>query len=287
MSTATAEPLDTASFEFVRKLVLDRSSIALEATKSYLVESRLAPVARQHGLGSTRELIAALQRAANGPLHDLVVDAMTTNETSFFRDVHPFDALRTQLLPELLPKRAPRKTLNVWSAACSSGQEPYSVAILLREHFPQLSAWTVKIHATDLSREMLRKAAKGEYNQLEVNRGLPANCLVKYFERDGLRWTIKRELRDTVTFAQLNLTDSWSQLPQMDVIFMRNVLIYFTAETKRQILAKVHRQLAPDGALFLGGAETTLGLNERFQRISHGKTTIYRPEGAGSPAAAK
>lgn len=281
MSIATApSTIDTASFEYVRKLVLDRSSIALESTKGYLVESRLTPLARKQGLANVGELVAVLRRTPYGQLHDQVVDAMTTNETSFFRDLAPFEVLKTSILPELIGRRSTRRALNIWSAACSSGQEMYTIAIVLREHFPQLATWKVRIFATDLCQEMLQRAAAGVYSQAEVNRGLPAPYLVKYFERNGLQWIAKPELRQMMTVQRLNLTESWAAVPTMDVVFMRNVLIYFVPETKKLILGKVHRQLASDGTLLLGGAETTLGLDDRFARVPSGKTTIYRPSAA-------
>jgi chemotaxis protein methyltransferase CheR len=280
MSTASTASLDARSFEFVRRLVLERCSIALEETKGYLVESRLAPLAKSHGMASVSDLVWRLQSTPHSPLHEQVVDAMTTNETSFFRDVHPFDTLKATILPELIERRASRRTLNIWSAACSSGQEPYTIAIIVRDHFPQLSDWNVKIFASDFSHKMLERAASGVYSQVEVNRGLPATALVKHFQREGLNWVVKAETRNLVKFLRLNLTESWSMLPTMDLVFMRNVLIYFTSQTKRLILEKVHRQLARDGTLLLGGAETTLGLCDHFERVSVGKTTLYRPLGA-------
>ncbi len=281
MSTVSPASLDMLSFEYVRRLVLERSSIALEDTKGYLVESRLAPLAKRHGMASVRDLVGQLRSTPHGILHEQVVDAMTTNETSFFRDIHPFEALKTDVLPELIDRRSSRRTLNVWSAACSSGQEPYTIAIILRDHFPQLNDWSVNIFASDLSQEMLERAASGVYSQVEVNRGLPATSLVKHFQREGLNWVVRPETRKLVKFLRLNLTESWSTLPTMDLVFMRNVLIYFTPQTKRLILDKVHRQLARDGTLLLGGAETTLGLCDQFDRISAGKTTLYRPTGCG------
>jgi len=273
-STAT---LDTPSFEYVRQLVLDKSSIALEATKGYLVESRLSPLARKAGLPDVNSLVTQLRRTPHGELHELVVDAMTTNETSFFRDIHPFETLRTSILPELIERRGTRRSLSIWSAACSSGQEPYTICMVLRDHFPQLATWNVKVYATDLSQEMVQRASSGTYSQAEVNRGMPAACLVKHFDRQGLNWVVKPDVRKMIDFSRLNLTESWSRLPPMDVIFMRNVLIYFTAETKKQILSSVHRKLTTDGSLFLGGAETTLGLHDQFNRVAVGKTTVYRP----------
>lgn len=287
MSTATAVNIDGPSFDFVCKLVLDRSAIALEPTKGYLVESRLLPLARKHGLINVRDLVSQLRRTPYGALHDQVVDAMTTNETSFFRDLHPFESLRTTILPDLIELRSSRRTIQIWSAACSSGQEPYSLALLIREHFPQVASWTVKIHATDLSHEMLTRAAAGRFSQAEVNRGLPAPLLVKHFERDGLDWVVKPAIRQMISFQRLNLIENWATLPTMDIICMRNVLIYFTPDTKRQILKKVHRQLAKDGTLLLGGAETTLGLHDQFDRVSLGKSTVYRHSAAVAPTATR
>ncbi|MCU0880050.1 MAG: protein-glutamate O-methyltransferase CheR [Pirellulaceae bacterium] len=277
MTTLAATPaLDSLSFEYVRKLVLERSAIALETGKGYLVESRLMPIARAHGHGTLSAFIESLRRQPHGILHTQVVEAMTTNETSFFRDIHPFDALRTIVLPELVSARSAAKKLNLWSAACSTGQEPYSIAILLAEHFPALSDWTVNIYATDLSQQVLDRAQAGQFTQLEANRGLPAALLVKYFDKVGLHWHIKPAIKRRVRFLQANLIEPWPMLPAMDVIFMRNVLIYFTPETKRQILSKVRGQLAAGGTLFLGGAETTLGIDDAWRRVNHGKTSTYR-----------
>jgi chemotaxis protein methyltransferase CheR len=284
MSVATAPSIDAASFEYVRKLVLDHSAIALESTKGYLVESRLAPLVRQRGLDNLQELISRLRRTPYGELHEQVVEAMATNETSFFRDIRMFETLQTAVVPELVARRSARHALTIWSAACSSGQEAYSIAMLLREHFPQLASWNVKILATDLSREMIRRAAAGSYTQAEVNRGLPATYLVKYFQWTGVHWLVKPEVRQSITFLRHNLTGDWGELPVMDLIFMRNVLIYFAADSKRVILNKVHRQLAGDGTLLLGGAESSLGSHEHFDRVPCGKTTIFRHAAVSTPA---
>jgi chemotaxis protein methyltransferase CheR len=268
--------LDPSSFDYVRQLVLDASAIALEASKGYLVESRLMPLAREYGHQTVREFVSDLRARPAGPLHARVVEAMTTNETSFFRDLHPFEALRTTILPELIAARAATRTLNLWSAACSSGQEPYTIAILLAEHFPELADWKVNLYASDLSQQMLDRAKSASYTQLEANRGLPAALLVKYFQKVGLHWQLKPEIRQRVRFLKANLIEPWPILPTMDVIFLRNVLIYFTPETKRQILASAKRQLATDGTLFLGGAETTLGIDDGWRRFNHGKSSTYR-----------
>jgi chemotaxis protein methyltransferase CheR len=274
--TAASATLDQPTFDFVRKLVQDSSAITLESGKEYLVESRLMPLAKLHGLASLKDMVAQLKAKPLGTLHTQVVEAMTTNETTFFRDIHPFEALKTTVVPELIAARAARRTLNIWSAACSSGQEPYTIAMLLMENFPVLRDWNVQIVATDLSQQMVDRARQGLFTQLEVNRGLPAQLLVKYFQRAGLSWQIKPEVSRWLKFQKANLIDPWPALPTMDIVFMRNVLIYFTPDTKRTLLGKLKKQLAPDGTLFLGGAETTLGIDDGWKRVNHGKTSTYR-----------
>jgi chemotaxis protein methyltransferase CheR len=268
--------IDASEFDYIRRLVLDQSAIVLEEEKLYLVESRLLPLARREGFDSISSLVDRLATRRFDGLHRKVVEAMTTNETSFFRDFHPFEALRKSILPGLLVKRDASKELNFWSAACSSGQEPYSLAILLQENFPQLSAWEVRIIATELSAEMLARAREGLYSQLEVNRGLPAHLLVKYFRQQGSDWQIREDLRGRVDFQILNLAEPWALVPPMDVILMRNVLIYFGVETKKTILGRVRQLLRPDGFLFLGGAETTFNLDDAFERVQFDRTICYR-----------
>ena len=201
---------------------------------------------------------------------------MLTTETSFFRDIPFFEALRKSVLPNLLEKRSTEKKLNLWCAACSSGQEPYSIAILLREHFPTLASWTLTFIASDLSTEMLARAQEGRYSQFEVSRGLPTALLIKYYQQQGPTWQIKEEIRRMVEFRQINLIAAWSSLPDMDIIFMRNVLIYFDTKTRKAILGKVRRSLKPDGYLFLGSAETTTNLDDTFENIQIDKTMVYR-----------
>jgi chemotaxis protein methyltransferase CheR len=276
----TTVALDQPTFDYVRKLVHDRSAIALEANKDYLVESRLLPLARQKGMSSLAELVAKLRSSPPGDLHTEVVEAMTTNETSFFRDIHPFDALRKEIFPPLIAARSAVRAITIWSAASSTGQEAYTIALLLADYFPELRDWNIRIIGSDLSQQVLEKAERGEYTQLEVNRGLPAAMLVKHFEKVGLHWRVKPDLKRRVRFQRVNLIDPWPGLPIFDIVFLRNVLIYFTPDTKRQILGKVRQRLAHDGTLFLGGAETTLGIDESWERISHGKTSSYRPNGA-------
>ena len=275
--------ISPSDFNYIRDLVRRYSAIALEADKAYLVETRLAPLARLAGFASLQELIASLRtQTPTHPLYRQVVEAITTHETSFFRDLHPFDALRTTVLPELLAKRR-SLNLTIWCAACSSGQEPYSVAMLVREHFPALVNHRVRIIATDLSGAILDRAREGLYSQIEVNRGLPAVLLTKYFDKQGLHWRIRSEIRRMVEFQQHNLAESWPPIPPLDVVFMRNVLIYFDVDTKKAILAKIRQVLKPDGYLFLGSSETTLNLDAAFEPISMGKSLCYQLRQAKTP----
>ena len=269
--------LDANSFNFVSSFIREKSAIVLEPSKAYLVESRLSPIARENGMSSVAELVNALRRPGNRDLSRQVVDAMTTNETSFFRDLHPFEALKSHVIPELMEKRAKERTLNIWSNACSSGQEVYTIAMILRESFPALAGWRVRLIASDLSSAILRKAQEGLFNQTEVNRGLPMPLLLKYFSKVGLQWQIREDIRKMVEFREVNLVETWPMLPTMDIVFLRNVLIYFSPETKATILNKVQRIMRADGSLFLGGAETTMNLDTNFIRVPVGKAICYRP----------
>lgn len=272
--TATTLTPDTVSF--VCSMVRDRSAIELEASKSYLIEARLLPLAKQHGFASTNDFIKDVRLKRHVDVERRLVEAMTTNETSFYRDIHPFTALRTTILPELRTRQAAQRTLNVWSAACSTGQELYSVAMLVREHFPDFATWTVQLVGTDLSEDVLDRARSGKYSQVEMNRGLPAPLLMKYFERDGMTWQLRPELRAMAMFTKLNLIERWPPLPKMDVVFLRNVLIYFSPDTKREILRKVRQVMAPHSVLFLGAAETTIGLDDSFARVEAERSIFYR-----------
>ena len=271
---ATAIPSDALSY--VCTLVRDRSAIELEASKSYLIEARLTPLAKQHGFASPAELIQGVRSRRHPDLERRVVEAMTTNETSFFRDKHPFDALREHVLPQIATTNASRRTLNIWSAACSTGQELYSVAMLLREHFPAMLSWKVQLVGTDLSDDVLERARLGRFSQIEVNRGLPANLLMKYFQRDGMQWRLSPELPAAAKFMKMNLIQSWPTLPTFDVVFLRNVLIYFAPETKKAILQNIRKVMAPGAVLFLGAAETTMGLDASFEREQVGNGVFYR-----------
>jgi chemotaxis protein methyltransferase CheR len=274
-------PISANDFDYIRKLVKERSAIVLDAGKEYLVESRLFPLLHQGGFASIEELIGKLRAQSFNCLHQKVIEAMTTNETSFFRDLHPFEALKQVVLPDLIKKRAVEKTLNLWCAASSSGQEPYSMVMLLRESFASLFAsWAVKYIASDISQDMLFRCREGIYTQLEINRGLPAAYLVKYFQRMGMQWQIKEDLRKSIDFREINLANPWPNMPRMDIVMMRNVLIYFDVETKKNILGKVRQLLKPDGYLFLGAAETTLNLDEAFERVQFAQSGCYRLRGA-------
>ncbi len=268
--------LAAADFAFVRDLVQKRSAIVLDSGKEYLVESRLLPVARAAGESSVADLIYALRRTKSEKLSSQIIEAMTTNETSWFRDAHPYTAMSRTILPELLESRAKERQLDIWSAACSTGQEAYTIAMLASEAIAGRGAWRIRITATDLSTEMVARTKAGTYSQLEVNRGLPATKLVRHFERAGTMWQVKSELREMVSARQMNLAAPFTAIPTCDVIFLRNVLIYFDLPTKRAVLDRVRRVLRPDGYLFLGGAETTLNVHEGFERIQIDRATVYK-----------
>lgn len=268
--------ITAVDFEYVRKLVRERSAIVLEEGKQYLVESRLSMLARREGLASIQEVLGQMRAAPMGPLHRKVVEAMTTNESSFFRDVNPYNALRLTVLPELLRLRATERSLRIWSCACSSGQEPYSIAMLLQESFPTLASWKVQLTATDLSSEMVARAKAGLFSQLEINRGLPAALLVKYFEQSGMEWQIRDSLRRSIDFRELNLAGPWTGVGLADIVMLRNVLIYFGMDTKRQILNKVRQVLRPGGILFLGTAETTMNLDDEYELLRTDGASYYR-----------
>lgn len=273
-------PFAAADSAFLRQLVRLRSGIVLGEDKEYLLESRLMPLVRAHAFPGLDDLVRQVRAEPAGPLARQVVEAMATNETYFFRDVHPFECLRRLVLPELLVRRAEAKRLDLWCAAAATGQEPYSVAMLLREHFPQLAAWQVRFLASDLSQEALRRAREGRFTQLEVNRGLPAPLLVRHFAKDGLDWRIHDDFRRMVEFRELNLIEELPLAGQFDVILLRNVLIYFDLETKRAVLARCRRLLRPDGYLFLSGAETTLNIDGAFVRVDFDKGGCYRLKAA-------
>src|SRR5262245_13081655 len=268
--------LSRASFDFVRTLLRQRSAHYLEDDKLYLVETRLLPVARRHGLASVEDLVLRLRARRDETLVGEMVEAMTINETFFFRDGLPFEALRQTVLPELVQRRSAVRCLNIWSAACSSGQEPYSVAILCRHYFPALAGWNIRLIASDLSTAMLQRARNGLYNDLEVSRGLPTELLQPYFQKQQGGWQLRDDLRRMVDFRPINLSRPWPELPPLDLVLLRNVLIYFDVPTRQQILERVRKVLQPDGYLLLGGAETTLNLDDRFLPVSFDGVSFFQ-----------
>jgi chemotaxis protein methyltransferase CheR len=268
--------ISMVEFDYLRDLVLKHSAISIECGNEYLAESRLAQIAIVEGHPSVGSLLSQMRSKLFGPLHRKVLDAMTNNETWFFRDLHPFEMIKRRVLPELLEKRKLVQRLNIWSAASSSGQEAYSLAMMLEEEFPELRNWTVRILGTDISSAILNRARGGRYSQMEVNRGLPAPMLTRYFQREGLDWVVKDSIRNKVSFEPINLAKGWPPLPAMDIVMLRNVLIYFGVNVKKQILAQVRRVMQPDGYLFLGCAESTINLDENFERMVYQKTGCYR-----------
>jgi chemotaxis protein methyltransferase CheR len=265
-------PLD---YEYLRKLLKERSGLDLSADKQYLVESRLVPLARKAGLVGIPELVSKMKSGAEALTTD-VVEAMTTNETFFFRDKIPFEHLRDTVLPLLLQSRASRRSLRIWSAACSTGQEPYSIAMCLKEKAAALAGWRIEIVGTDLSQEVLEKSKAGIYSQFEVQRGLPIQLLVKYFTQTGEIWQINADIRGMVQHRQLNLLQDFSHLGKFDVIFCRNVLIYFDQDTKISIFERLNKALEPDGALVLGAAESVVGITDAFRPFPD-KRGLYQP----------
>jgi chemotaxis protein methyltransferase CheR len=265
-------PLD---YEYLRKLLKERSGLDLSADKQYLVESRLVPLARRVGVAGIPELVQKIKGGGADALTAEVVEAMTTNETFFFRDKIPFDHLR-EILPALTQARANRRSLRIWSAASSTGQEPYSIAMLLKEAGQILAGWRIEIVATDLSQGVLEKSKTGLFSQFEVQRGLPIQLLVKHFTQVGELWQLNADIRSMVQHRQLNLLHDFSHLGMFDVIFCRNVLIYFDQDTKAAIFERLVKQLEPDGMLMLGAAESVVGITDAFKPYPE-KRGLYRP----------
>lgn len=263
-------------FDLLSGILLKRSGLSLTKEKMYLLETRLGPVARKNGHGDIDDLVKALRQKQDEPLLRDITEAMTTNESYFFRDTTPFELLAKQVLPRLLEARASTKSLRIWCAAASTGQEPYTIAMVLKEMAAQLQGWRIEILGTDISPSVLEKAKVGLYSQFEVQRGLPIQMLVKYFEQHGEMWQIDASLRGMIEYRELNLLKDLTPLGAFDIIFCRNVLIYFDRGTKTQVLEAMWRLIPRDGALFLGGAETVLGISERF-KPSPNQRGVYNP----------
>ncbi len=265
-------------YDYLRKLLKDHSGLDLSADKQYLIESRLLPLSRKCGLAGISELVLKM-KGGSAAITTQVVEAMTTNETFFFRDKVPFDHFRDTIMPEILQARASRRSVRIWCAAGSTGQEPYSLAMCLKEMSAATSGWRIEIIATDLSQEVLEKSKSGIYSQFEVQRGLPIQMLVKYFKQNGELWQVNADLRAMVQHRQLNLLHDFSQLGTFDVIFCRNVLIYFDQDTKINIFNRLAKATEADGFLVLGAAETVVGLTDVFKPFPE-RRGLYRPNGA-------
>lgn len=279
--------MNSASFEYLRTFVKQKSGIDLAPDKMYLVESRLQPLARKGGHESLDALVQSMKEPSSTALRDDVIEAMTTNESSFFRDKTPFELFSKVMLPDLIEQRGTSRRLRIWCAAASTGQEPYSLAISLKELPALVTGWNVSILGTDLSRDVLEKAKSGVYTQFEVQRGLPIQLLLKYFQQEGETWRIDPTLRSMCDFRPYNLLESYAPLGKFDIIFCRNVLIYFDQQTKADILNRLAQQLAPDGYLVLGSAETVMGITKAFEQIPGQRGLYRRADAAGEkPGAA-
>lgn len=266
-------------FDWLRAFLKQQSGLVLTNEKQYLIESRLLPVTRKAGLASLSALIAKIKEPGQSAMAAIVVEAMTTNESFFFRDKMPFEHFTDTMLPKLLAARARDRRLRIWCAAASTGQEPYSLAICLKEAEAKLAGWRIEILGTDLSTDVLEKAKAGVYTQFEVQRGLPINHLLKYFTQTGDTWQINANIRSMVQFRKLNLLDNFASLGQFDIVFCRNVLIYFENKTKIDILERVARMIPADGFLVLGAAETVVGLTDVFKPMNE-KRGLYQTSGA-------
>jgi chemotaxis protein methyltransferase CheR len=273
-------PVTPPDYEYLRKLLRDQSGLDLSEDKQYLIESRLLPLSRKSGLSGIGELVQKM-KGGSASITTQVVEAMTTNETFFFRDKVPFDHFRVSIMPEILQARGSRNSIRIWCAAGSTGQEPYSLAMCLKEMGSAIAGWRVEILATDLSQEVIEKSRAGLYSQFEVQRGLPIQMLVKYFKQVGEFWQVNPDIRAMITHRQLNLLHDFSHLGIFDVIFCRNVLIYFDQDTKINIFNRLARASEPDGFLALGAAETVVGLTDVFKPLPE-RRGLYRPNVACS-----
>ncbi len=262
----------TNAFEFIRTLVMRDTGIVIDRGKEYLVDSRLEPIVVREGMASLDELVAQLRGDENSPLRLEINEAMATHETWFFRDGRPFKTLDEEVLPALMEARQSSRTLRLWSAASSSGQEAYSIAIVLLEHCPSLAGWQLDVHASDFSPVVLERARAGLFTDLEVSRGLPVRYLEKYFTPDRGGYRASSRLRGMLHFNEVNLARAWPPMPQMDVIFLRNVLVYFDQPTRTRVLDQVRAAMRPGGYLFLGGAESTMTLDPVFERVDRDRS---------------
>ncbi len=270
-------PISSENFDYVRTMARDNAAIVLDPGKEYLVELRLEPLAVTSGFDSLDAMVKSMRdQRTLGDIHLKAIEALTTNETSFFRDLHPFDVMKKTLIPELIVRKSTSKTLNIWSGASSTGQEAYSISMLLLESFPELKDWKVKIIGTDLSNKAVQTAKEGIYSQFEVNRGLPLPMLARYFDKVDDGWQIKEAVRQMVDFRVMNLIKPWPFMARFDIVLMRNVLIYFDMDIKRQILGEIRKTIDPRGFLFLGSSETTLNIDGGWQANRIDRTMVYQ-----------
>jgi chemotaxis protein methyltransferase CheR len=269
--------MNPSDYEYLSNFLLGTSGLSLGSGKEYLIESRLIPLAQTLELEGIEQLIGVLRKGTDPRLESAVTEAMTTNETLFYRDKQPFEELRKTILPALMEERRDSKSIRIWCAAASTGQEPYTINMVLREHFPELYNWNVEIVATDIDTAVLNRAQAGVYSQFEVQRGLPVQMLMKNFEQCESGWKVNDNIKEGIQWRQLNLLNNFSILGKFDVIFCRNVLIYFQNETKKDILDRLAERTQRDGYLFLGAAETVLGISEAYTRFKECKAAVYRP----------
>jgi chemotaxis protein methyltransferase CheR len=272
-------PMLQSDFDQIRKLVLERSGIVLDSGKQAMVEQKLGPVAKDKGYPDATAFAKEVIKNPLGGLSTMLIEEIATPETGFFRDNRAFKALKEAVLPQLLESRGNERTLNIWSGGCSTGQEPYSILMMLQDNFPQLKGWTIRFIATDISQKLLSRAREGVYSQLEMNRGLPAPMLLKYFQKQGLQWQVKPAIRSLIEFRELNLVKPWPPLPKMDIIFLRNVLVYFNPETKRGILDRIGQTLRPDGFMFMGMAEIPMTADNKFEKLDYERSGCFRLRG--------
>ncbi len=265
---------------FLRKLLHERTGVVLDTSRDALLEMRLSALAAEAAFGSLAEVLDALRtEEAWGNLHRRVVEALVITETSWFRDIHVWNELARTVLPGIIHRRANARSLNLWCAACASGQEPYSLAMLLHEQEAALAGWNVRILATDFSQGILHRARAGLYTQLEVNRGLPAQKLVRWFRKDGDAWELAPEIRRRVEFSELNLAVPWPMLPTMDLVMIRNALLYFEPALRQRVLRRIAQVLHPEGWLVLGSTETALTLDDTFEEVRLERAVLYRRRG--------
>ena len=273
--------MNRTDYDFLCSFLKQKSGLVLNGDKQYLVESRLTPIARKHNIASLEALVGQVRSKPSGPVAEAIIDAMTTNESFFFRDRTPFDLFNNVMLPHMQKERASARRMKIWCAAASTGQEPYSLAMCLKEKSASLAGWNFDILGTDISDTVLAKAKQGIYSQFEVQRGLPVQLLLKYFTQIGETWQINAPIRSMVQYRKLNLLENFSTIGTADIVFCRNVLIYFDQKTKSDILARISKLMAPDGFLVLGAAETVVGLSSSFEPVP-GQRGLYRVAQAGA-----